>query len=669
MAVFRDIDTDVRINGGIHVNSASSQSKFSGRVVFDKSYGDGQEAIRIAPATLPSVDAPRNVLTVARGNTVVMSIDSNGKIKAPDMEVERITYSETGSVEGDLSIDGKIITTKGGELGNDINDVTEVTGSLIVTDGTNNVLSVDPASGNVTAGNFVGKINGYQINQDLLKTSSVTFNKVNGLTLSTSGISGTNKLGNVTLSASTARTITVNSNVTLAHSTHAKTSSDNYNFNQNLRTTDSPTFQTIKLTGNLGLGVVADENYKLNVGGSIAINGSLFVTGGREVTAYKLEVTGTSIFRDNISLSAGKTIQAVSGNITIKSGSSGSIVLNNNNLKINPNGQIVSNLANPFSLSQNARNNKVANLNAELLDGNTITDIYDKNTFLLGGGVIYGYYITATPSPSNDVLVSAGEVYIKGEGYFSTNGQTIGGFSTDINTWDYVVIVGKYRQAAEGGKTFNPGEIAVIRGVKDGGEPALPEGDILLAKVKRTVLGQIRNADIYPFRKMGNVHIDDVTRTMHLFTQDNKGAMNEWLTVAQYQDKTPVGAVRMTGDGKILAKGDIVTEGGISTNNGVPVDVSSKAPNWDIAYAQRHEHHTIFKKGNEIDTKTVMLPGPTYPRSSNDIAVYKNGQRMFYNVDYTVPSSNNSVIFNHPHTFGDDDLVVVDYILRTNSTS
>jgi len=75
------------------------------------------------------------------------------------------------------------------------------------------------------------------------------------------------------------------------------------------------------------------------------------------------------------------------------------------------------------------------------------------------------------------------------------------------------------------------------------------------------------------------------------------------------------------------------------------------------------------KRETRLTLGQLCYQGPTYPRSSNDIAVYKNGQRMFYNVDYTVPSSNNSVIFNHPHTFGDDDLVVVDYILRTNSTS
>ena len=380
---------------------------------------------------------------------------------------------------------------------------------------------------------------------------------------------------------------------------------------------------------------------------------------------------GQATFEDNVALAGNdKLIHALTSNLTIRAGADSYLYLGNTNIRVSNSGLMEFRRPQgnpPFVVTSTT---EVTNLNAGMVGGMRPNDIFViamQNT--TGTGVISGGEVTATSgSGAASVHVSPGYIMTKSGRFALSNTGNISGFTMEIGRWNIVYALGK--QSLINGQTRYPGEVLVQPGDSTGQIPVVPpeREPIILAAIKVSSTTAINSHDIYPLRDLVGLYHNLDTHSIEFFRKDNAGNNpDNWVRLSTIGAYTPKASVRIENNGNITSLGTVDAK--LFSSGDVVVDLTEKVPQWNDAHNKRHTHYSLYveyaSSNFNISTKTVFLPsGRGYPSSYENIQVYKNGLRMFYEKDYTLGTNNSTVIFTNKHVITDEDLIVIDYTVN-----
>ena len=380
---------------------------------------------------------------------------------------------------------------------------------------------------------------------------------------------------------------------------------------------------------------------------------------------------GQATFEDSVALAGNdKLIHALTSNLTIRAGTDSYLYLGNTNIRVSNSGlmEFRRPQGNPPFVVTSAT--EVTNLNAGMVGGMRPNDIFViamQNT--AGTGVISGGEVTETSgSGATSVHVSPGYIMTKSGRFALSNTGNISGFTMEIGRWNIVYALGK--QSLINGQTRYPGEVLVQPGDSTGQIPVVPpeREPIILAAIKVSSTTAINNHDIYPLRDLVGLYHNLDTHSIEFFRKDNAGNdPDSWVRLSTIGAYTPKASVRIENNGNITSLGTVDAK--LFSSGDVVVDLTEKVPQWNDAHNKRHTHYSLYveyaSSNFNISTKTVFLPsGRGYPSSYENIQVYKNGLRMFYEKDYTLGANNSTVIFTNKHVITDEDLIVIDYTVN-----
>lgn len=380
---------------------------------------------------------------------------------------------------------------------------------------------------------------------------------------------------------------------------------------------------------------------------------------------------GQATFEDSVALAGNdKLIHALTSNLTIRAGTDSYLYLGNTNIRVSNSGLMEFRRSQgnpPFVVTSTT---EVTNLNAGMVGGMRPNDIFViamQNT--TGTGVISGGEVTETSGGgATSVHVSPGYIMTKSGRFALSNTGNISGFTMEIGRWNIVYALGK--QSLINGQTRYPGEVLVQPGDSTGQIPVVPpeREPIILAAIKVSSTTAINSHDIYPLRDLVGLYHNLDTHSIEFFRKDNAGNNpDNWVRLSTIGAYTPKASVRIENNGNITSLGTVDAK--LFSSGDVVVDLTEKVPQWNDAHNKRHTHYSLYveyaSSNFNISTKTVFLPsGRGYPSSYENIQVYKNGLRMFYEKDYTLGTNNSTVIFTNKHVITDEDLIVIDYTVN-----
>jgi len=313
---------------------------------------------------------------------------------------------------------------------------------------------------------------------------------------------------------------------------------------------------------------------------------------------------------------------------------------------------------------------KVANLNADLLDGYDSVDFYNRSIDIGGHGVLYGCTVQAiSPTPALGVKLNEGRVLIKDYGIVNIQGTNVtSGFQA--GNYHIVFIAGKTEQ------TYTVGQVAVIRSTTGWPDMSALTNPIVLAKV-HTADTVILDTEIYNCRDMVAIKTDTEEKAIKIWESDkeNQTVSSTSLTtvtrlsLAKNGDRTQIVLSDIPDVNnkvkKVVFDSDTITFWNDTTQATV---TAAKVSAWDDAGSKRHTHFYDAPWSGPTNGGRTFSVSSGHSLPPNKTRVYKNGLRQKMNTnnststldnDYYV--SGNSVTFNTAPL--STDTIIIDYDL------